>query len=52
MERHGGLFWTIVYEPEGSVYDVPSINRKIASLGFAISSSGNCFVATLLAGKP
>lgn len=42
---------TIVYEPEGSVYDVPSMNKKIASLGFAISSSGNCFVATRLAAE-
>jgi FkbM family methyltransferase len=39
---------TIVYEPDESAYDVQSMNNRLASLGFAISSSGNCFVASRL----
>ena len=41
---------TIVYEPEESVYDVPTINERTVYLVFAISFRGNCFVATRLAG--
>ena len=41
---------TIVYESERSVYDVPTMNERIVSLGFAISFRGNCFVAARLAG--
>jgi FkbM family methyltransferase len=40
---------TIVYEPDGAAYDVQSMNERLASLGFAISPSGNCFVASRIA---
>jgi FkbM family methyltransferase len=40
---------TIVYEPDYSAYDVQSMNDRLASLGFTISSSGNCFVASRIA---
>ena len=36
---------TIVYEPDEAAYDVQAMNNRLASLGFSISSSGNCFVA-------